>query len=749
MLAGVYAWGMSILLSLAAVVTVSVVSQPLSEQPFVGLAVRDSASGPVVSWVYPGPFGGTGFESSTGVRRADNVDAVFVGDDLSPGNRVSISSAAEFNAIVEKLNVGDIFTIEFRRSPDANTDASIPVGGKSGDLQTLTVTVSDRDTWTGTIGRGLGSREILELEEGEFEPMILDGIEVMGLDEAPGGVDALVALFGRTLEGSLDPNMLGSVVQAFGRPFSIDEIGADLGGMALRVGQSPTGAKIGEFITRVLDTPAVGNEPDPAMAVELRTKAQQLVRTMRDSVYIYDEHATDHIEVIRESPAISSWWIGSAIYGLRALGEHRAYDPDAGGWREPSDEVLAAVEGEIIAVRTEADGTIAVVGGGGANVYDMSKIAHVLDLGGDDEYRWVGEPQQPRTRSFVVDRSGDDKYVSTSAFAGPGVGVFGLAVVEDYAGDDVYESPEMGSIGFGLFGVGLIIDHAGDDRYTNMGKASGWSIGAGFYGVGLVIDAGGDDVYEGEKLVQGAAGARGFGAIIDAGGDDSYKANGPSFGSVYGTKGVFVGMSQGYGMGVRGYAAGGLGALWDLGGDDRYEAGEFSQACGYFFGMGLLHDFNGDDVYNGNRYGQGTGAHQAVGLLVDGAGDDVYRSMTAASQGGVWDLTIGMLIDHGGNDVYEADGLAQGSAAMQAIGVLIDVAGDDVYRAKGASVQGHGGSNTYHYDAEKVFSFSGLFDIEGTDTYSAERGDGNILRLGEKNEESPGQSSLYGLFDDQ
>jgi hypothetical protein len=740
---------MSIFLSVAAVVIVSVVSQPLSEQPFLGIGVRDSASGVVVSWIYPGPFGGTGFESSTGVRRADNVDAVYVGDEITPEARIEVSTAAEFKAIVDKLKVGDLFSIKVRRSPDADMNASIPVGGIGGDINTITVTVSDRDTWTGTIGRGLGNREILELEEGEFEEMILDDIEVMGLDEAPGGVDALLALFGRTLEGSLDPNMLSAVVQAFGRPFSLDEIGADLGGMALRVGQSPTGGKIGELITRVLDIPAIANEPDPAVALEMRGKAEQLVRTMRDSVYIYDDHATDHIEVIRKSPEMSTWWIGSALNGLGALGAHRAYDPDEGGWVQASDDVRAAVEGDIVAMRVEADGTIAVVGGGGPNVYDMSRVDHVLDLGGDDEYRWTGLPERARTRSFVVDRSGNDKYVSTSAFAGPGVGVFGLSVVEDYTGDDVYESAEMGSIGFGLFGIGLILDHAGDDRYTNMGEASGWSIGAGFYGVGLVVDVSGADVYEGEKLVQGAAGARGFGAIIDAGGADSYKADGPSFGSVYGTKDVFVGMSQGYAMGVRGYAAGGLGALWDLGGNDHYEAGEFSQACGYFFGMGILHDFNGDDVYDGNRYGQGTGAHQAVGLLVDGAGNDIYRSMTAASQGGTWDLTIGMLIDHGGNDVFEADGLAQGSAAMQAIGVLIDVAGDDSYTGKGASIQGHGGSNTYHYDAEKVFSFSGLFDLEGTDTYSAQRGDGDILRLGEKNEATPGQSSLYGLFDDQ
>jgi len=82
--------------------------------------------------------------------------------------------------------------------------------------------------------------------------------------------------------------------------------------------------------------------------------------------------------------------------------------------------------------------------------------------------------------------------------------------------------------------------------------------------------------------------------------------------------------------------------------------------------------------------------------------------------------------------------------------VLIDVTDDDSYTVKGASVHGRGGLNPYHYDGEKVFSFSGLFDLEGTDTYSAKWGGGNILSLWEKVEEEPGKSSLYyGLFDDQ
>ena len=46
---------------------------PWSEQPFLGLSVRDTPAGPVVGWVRPGPLGGRGFESTSGVRRGDNL----------------------------------------------------------------------------------------------------------------------------------------------------------------------------------------------------------------------------------------------------------------------------------------------------------------------------------------------------------------------------------------------------------------------------------------------------------------------------------------------------------------------------------------------------------------------------------------------------------------------------------------------------------------------------------------------------
>ncbi len=305
-------------------------------------------------------------------------------------------------------------------------------------------------------------------------------------------------------------------------------------------------------------------------------------------------------------------------------------------------------------------------------------------------------------------------------------------------------------MGAGLFGIGLLLDRGGDDVYENPGERSGWAMGVGFYGAGLIVDLDGHDVYRGEKLVQGVGGPRGFGAILDAKGRDVYEANGPSFGSAYGTPAVYLGMSQGFGIGVRGYAAGGVGAIYDFDGHDRYEGGEFSQAGGYYFGLGIVHDAAGHDLYYGNRYGQAFAAHQAIGILVDDAGDDTYWSISVANQAGTWDQSIGLLLDRAGNDAYRCEGLGQGGASMQALALLIDLGGNDAYVGRGASVQGQGGGNRYHFDADGVFSFSALLDRGGGhDTYSAPgRRNGALLPTGVHKPEDPGNSSLYGLFSD-
>jgi hypothetical protein len=355
-----------------------------------------------------------------------------------------------------------------------------------------------------------------------------------------------------------------------------------------------------------------------------------------------------------------------------------------------------------------------VVGGKGANTYDMTLIAEVFDTGGDDLY-FANEFVVGNRK--VVDLGGNDTYTGTKQ-QGPAAGLFGTWIIDDRQGDDTYG--EIGgnfSSGAGCFGVGMIIDRCGNDSY----RGTQWSIGAGMYGAGIVMDLGeGDDEYLGEFLSIGVGGPRGFGFVFDERGNEFYKANGPKP-SVYDTPDVYCAFSQGMGFGYRKYAAGGIGILCDVAGNDLYEAGEFSQGGAYYHGLGILRDFSGNDNFQGNRYAQGFGVHQAFGVLIDDSGDDTFRGMTAADQGSAWDIAAGCLLDKSGDDSYEANAMTQGSAQMQGIAYLIDLDGADSY--KGTSpAQGESGGNSYHFESTGARSFSLLLDDGGDeDSYSLER----------------------------
>lgn len=383
--------------------------------------------------------------------------------------------------------------------------------------------------------------------------------------------------------------------------------------------------------------------------------------------------------------------------------------------RQVPAALSAMVQGEIVDF-AQIDGGYVVIGGPGANRYDMDRLYAVIETGGDDDYRW-GNGVAPETQT-VIDMQGNDRYVARRG--GPAAGWLGVSLLIDRAGDDHYESA-LGGCGAGAMGFGLLFDAAGADSY----QCAAWSLGAGIYGGGALIDRDTQsDVYISHTFSQGVGGPRGFGLLLDAGGADLYRANGP-VPSAYDTPASYMGFSQGVGVGIRPYDSGGVGALIDLGGNDRYEGGEFSQGGGYFWGIGVLHDAAGNDLYYGNRYAQGFAAHQAFGMLSDMSGDDVYWSMAAAGQAAAWDQSIAMLYEGGGNDFYRADALGQGAAAQQSRASLHDVSGDDVYQAVSQDAQGGAGDNSYHFvTGDPIYSLGVLLDENGTDRYSTRLGNG-------------------------
>lgn len=761
--------------------------------PYLGLSLRASPNGPVCSAVRPGPLAGDGYTSPS-IWRGDLVTSI-------NGSAIDL---ATFGTFIESLDVGAEVTLEYTVASNRDAYAAIPAGDPSGTKRRVVVRLEPRDEWRGTLSRPWRDGASIPafaapnaigdaaMPEGQFESLIVKKARDVGVFDnegvPAGGVPKLLGYLARVQASTTDFNALPLVAQALRRPLSADMTDKVMLDLA-RPASTGDMSAITALVSRVLDNPALpdatmrlprwfGPLADPGESASARAQAELLVRTLRDSVGIASpgdrDRALSNLSAIRrglEMQAIVSHQLSRlpAIEPeLVAIAAPHAKDAPRA---DVPPDIRDAVRGDILyfepgtAGENGAIGPL-VVGGPGPNVYDMSRIARVYDVGGDDVYRYPGGEivvdraittdagnsvikLRVNTR-VIVDLAGNDTHISESDFNGPASGVLGLSVLHDLAGNDTYRTTTTCSLASGLFGVGLLIDDAGDDRYENLGPGSGWSIGAGFYGAGLIIDRAGSDTYLGEKLTQGVGGPRGFGAIIDAGGNDLYRADGINFPSAYGTPGVFLSMSQGFGFGVRGYAQGGVGAIYDLAGDDRYQAGEFAQGCGYFFGLGVLHDAAGNDFYHGNRYTQGSSAHQAAGLLVDDAGDDIYWGMTAASQGAAWDQSVSMLIDRDGNDIYRADGLSQGSAAQQAVGMLIDLGGSDRYIAPDSATQGAPGENSYHFDADQVFSFAALIDLGAkNDWYSAPRAEKTTTKLGGLNDKDPKASSLFGLFVDE
>ncbi|MDP7029044.1 MAG: endonuclease/exonuclease/phosphatase family protein [Phycisphaerales bacterium] len=498
-----------------------------------------------------------------------------------------------------------------------------------------------------------------------------------------------------------DANQLSRVLAGFDYPFQLPELGAEVSDRLTTIPADPsTAPAIARAIAGdMLDAPPSSGQQFPVDAA-FADAVLRLLHVPADTFYL--EHQDFGLLDVFDRAA--SMDFGTIVAGI-------SLPPSAEA--APGQAVPTGVTGEIISATRASDGW-RIIGGPGRNTYDMSLIHEVYDTGGDDHYMATALVLGDRR---IVDVNGDDMYTGT-ARQGPAAGLLGAWIIDDYEGDDRYgQQGGAFSTGAGAFGVGMIIDRGGDDIY--MGTR--WSIGAAMYGAGIILDLGkGDDIYLGDYLTDAVGGPRGFGLVLDEAGDDIHISDGPTP-SAYDTPGVHASFSQGMGFGYRTFAAGGIGVLCDLSGDDRYQAGEFSQGGGYYHSLGVLRDFSGDDVYHGNRYAQGFGVHQAFGVLIDDAGDDHYLGKTAADQGAAWDIAAGALVDRGGDDLYEADGMAQGSAAQQAIAYLIDLGGSDEFRAR-APAQGASGSNTYHWDAAKAHSFSLLLDRgDGVDTCSLPR----------------------------
>ncbi|MBU3740749.1 MAG: hypothetical protein FGM24_00525 [Candidatus Kapabacteria bacterium] len=331
-------------------------------------------------------------------------------------------------------------------------------------------------------------------------------------------------------------------------------------------------------------------------------------------------------------------------------------------------------------------GTILITGSTADTITAADDAMCVIDLGGNDLYIGaVGCAIGPsRPFGIVVDMGGDDRYTAQDDTLSIGSAVFGVSLLVDVAGSDIYHGLTS-SIGSAWFGTAAVIDMRGNDQYTVDGI---YGQGAGTAGVGLVDDRAGDDVYiiaaEGQAFAQ----TYGAGLLVDRGGNDRYTARldgAPS--ELY--LGQSVSRAQGAAFGRRadlgdGHSlSGGVAMLADAAGDDIYTAAAWSQGCGYWWAAGFLEDLDGNDTYINGKYSLGAGAHFAIGCIADLRGDDAYNvdNDDAVNQyhGHARDGSIGVAFDGDGNDRYHFRSHCGGSADLGSIGLFWDRAGDDTY----------------------------------------------------------------------
>jgi hypothetical protein len=357
-----------------------------------------------------------------------------------------------------------------------------------------------------------------------------------------------------------------------------------------------------------------------------------------------------------------------------------------------------------------------IIGGYGDNEYHLESPALIIDPGANDRY-FVNNSLKKQV-SIIIDHSGDDVYTSLEEDFSQGCGNFGISILVDKKGNDIYQGNNF-SQGCGVFGIGILQDEQGNDIYSGDTMVQG----AATFGIGLLIDLKGDDRYSGALMTQGFGYTKGLGGIVELDGNDMYQS-GNKYLDYRESEGAFRSFSQGFGFGCRNYAGGGIGILADYRGNDDYTGNYFAQGSSYWFSLGILYDREGRDTYDARRYAQGAGIHLSVGSLLDCSGDDRYTSW-GVSQGCGHDFSQGILVDMKGNDEYISDWLSEGAGSQSGVGILIDLQGDDSYKGQ-SNIQGIGS-----YDELRDLNSLGLlFDLKGKDAYSPERPENSFWYAG-------------------
>jgi hypothetical protein len=400
-------------LAIGSAVAAQTSDTPWEEQAFIGLSLRQTDAGPVVSWVRPGPLGGTGFDSASGVRRGDNFVAL---------NGEAMDAEA-FGAAIRAAEPGTRVTLTFRRSPEASAGGAIAQGGEGGETFDIACELSDRATWSGTVGRGLGPRELPEAPEGAFERQILDDAAARGIADHPAGLAALMVSIAGVQAEAYDPLALPAVVHALERPLSLDAAEASIAEQVNKLAALSAHPadddleRIATLVRTTLDLPAETDAGRIEAGVEAAMReadvprlAAGLVEQMRTDWSIQTDAAADHLRVIRFAGEHARGVVSRALARMTdgALDWERTCASEPARVLDESElpeGFRDAVTGDVCRVRTDADGRWAVHGGDGPNTYDTSRVSFVYDTGGNDRYRPATLRRHARARPGLIRRS--------------------------------------------------------------------------------------------------------------------------------------------------------------------------------------------------------------------------------------------------------------------------------------------------------------------------------------------------------
>ncbi|RKZ30527.1 hypothetical protein DRQ36_05225 [bacterium] len=356
----------------------------------------------------------------------------------------------------------------------------------------------------------------------------------------------------------------------------------------------------------------------------------------------------------------------------------------------------------------------AIIGSDETDIFGDAAI--IIDPGGNDIYLGEHAVGVIGKTDFgaVIDLSGNDHYDSRNSVFSSATGVFGVGILADLSGDDIYSTTHYGQ-GAGLFGSGILLDFAGDDLYTG----GVFVQGSGNFGIGLLLDLSGEDGYRSYAYAQAFAGPKGFGLLADYKGSDQYFSGG-KYSHAPLAPFHYHSFAQGFAIGWRPDVSGGIGFLFDRCGNDTYSAGVYSQGVSYWYSLAMLVDNEGNDVYTSVWYPQGSGIHLSVGALVDRAGDDIYVSPQGPGQGAAHDYSVGFFSEHRGDDIYVIDG-GNGIALTNSFALFVDRNGDDTYAKR------YDRTNNWAWarSARGTGNLGIFLDLEGNDHYSDRESAGN------------------------